>query len=99
MAPLSLRLLALVIALGAIGSRSGVDDPVAQQRRQRHQEFHHRAQERTGVLVPMYVYPANVHTNATYNRLMDLKRQFETVPMWVIINPASGPGKQVDANY
>ena len=49
--------------------------------------------------MPMYVYPANIHANAAYNRLMDIKRRHETVPMWVIVNPASGPGKQVDANY
>jgi hypothetical protein len=47
----------------------------------------------------MYSYPANVHKNAAYNRLMDVKRRYETVPIWVIINPASGPGERVDANY
>jgi hypothetical protein len=47
----------------------------------------------------MYLYPENIHKNAVYNRLIDLKRRYETVPMWIIINPASGPGKQVDANY
>jgi hypothetical protein len=30
---------------------------------------------------------------------MDLKRHHETVPFWVIVNPASGPGDKVDANY
>lgn len=74
------------------------DEPPADRRR-RAQEFHLRAQERTGVLVPMYVYPANVHTNAAYNRLIDLKRRYETVPTWVVLNPASGPGKSADANY
>lgn len=68
-------------------------------RRQQSLEFHLRSQERTGLLVPMYIYPADIHKNPAYNRLMDVKRQFETVPMWVIINPASGPGEQVDANY
>lgn len=63
------------------------------------QDFHARAQERTGVLVPLYVYPADVHKNAAYNRLIDIKRRFDTVPMWVIVNPASGPGKDADANY
>ena len=75
------------------------EDPFPARRRQEAKEFHLRAQERTGVLVPMYVYPADIHKNAAYNRLIDLKRQHETVPMWVIVNPASGPGKQVDANY
>jgi len=67
--------------------------------RERAQQFHQRGQERAGVLVPMYVYPADIHTNPVYNRLMDLKRRYETVPFWVIVNPASGPGKAVDANY
>src|SRR5579884_3542205 len=69
------------------------------QRRQKAKEFHLRAQERTGLLVPMYVYPADIHKNHAYNRLLDLKRSYETVPLWVILNPASGPGKQVDDNY
>ena len=35
--------------------------PEFSERRSRAMEFHLRAQERTGVLVPMYVYPANIH--------------------------------------
>jgi hypothetical protein len=75
------------------------DESPAARRRQAAQEFHLRAQERTGVLVPLYVYPENVQKNAAYNRLIDVKRRYETVPMWVILNPTSGPGKEVDANY
>ena len=51
------------------------------------------------MLIPMYVYPDNIHQNAAYNRLMDVKRRYPTVPMWIIINPASGPGNAIDANY
>jgi len=80
------------------GSTLG-DTVAAAARRERSVQFHVRTQERTGLLVPLYVYPAHIHTNATYNRLMALKRRFETVPIWVILNPASGPGDQVDANY
>ena len=69
------------------------------QRIDRARQFNQLAQQRTGVLVPLYVYPTNVHTNPVFNRLIDLKRRFETVPIWVILNPASGPGKSVDANY
>ncbi len=61
--------------------------------------FHELTQQRCGVLVPMYVYPANIHTNEAYNRLIEIKREYETVPIWVIVNPASGPGEQVDQNY
>lgn len=87
------------VALGLfLASLVQADEP-AEQRRRRAQEFHLRAQERTGLLVPMYVYPADIHKNAAYNRLIELKRRFETVPIWVILNPASGPGADVDANY
>lgn len=82
-----------------VTTRGASADDNAAQRRKQARDFHLRAQERAGVLVPMYVYPANIHKHPAYDRLMNLKRQYETVPMWVIVNPASGPGKQVDANY
>lgn len=91
--------MARVFFLLLAGTIPAVADEPAPDRRKAAQDFHLRAQERTGVLVPMYIYPANVHTNAAYNRLIDIKRRYETVPMWVIVNPASGPGKEVDANY
>jgi hypothetical protein len=68
-------------------------------RRHEAQQFHLRAQQRTGLLVPLYVYPENVHKNPAYNRLIELKRRQEMLPVWVIVNPASGPGKDADANY
>ena len=61
--------------------------------------FEQSGQQRTGILAPLYVYPADIHTNPVYNRLIDLKRRYETIPFRVIVNPASGPGKQIDANY
>jgi hypothetical protein len=86
----------LVCALVASGAVAA-EEPA--RRRERAQQFHLRAQERTGILLPLYVYPADVHTNAVYNRVVELKRRYETVPFWVIVNPASGPGDKVDANY
>jgi hypothetical protein len=62
-------------------------------------EFHIQSQTRTGLLIPLYAYPANIHTNEVFNRVIAVKRDHETVPFWVILNPASGPGEQVDANY
>lgn len=91
--------MAVIVARTAVAAPDDSPAGRAQRRQQQAREFHRRAQEGTGVLVPMYVYPANIHTNPAYNRLMDLKRQYETVPMWVIVNPASGPGERVDANY
>lgn len=89
----------LVLGVLAILPSAAIADDAARARREKAQTFHLRAQERTGVLVPMYVYPANARTNAVYSRLVDLKRRYETVPMWVIVNPASGPGAKVDPNY
>lgn len=98
--PRCLSLLLPVMAILTLGNvRTAAEESPAARRRQQAQEFHLLAQERAGVLVPLYVYPQNVHKNATYNRLMDVKRRHETVPIWVILNPASGPGEQVDANY
>ncbi len=88
-------LLSASVPVGALGA----DDSTAGRRGQQSREFHLRAQERTGLLVPMYLYPADILMNPAYNRLMDIKRQYETVPMWVVVNPASGPGEAVDANY
>jgi hypothetical protein len=89
----------VTVIMPAACSALGADEARAARRRQQARQFHLRAQERTGVLVPMYVYPANIHKHPAYNRLMALKRKHESVPMWVILNPASGPGDQVDANY
>ncbi len=94
--PIVLSLIAFLVPLN-VGIRA--EDSPAARRRQLAQEFHLRAQQQTGILVPLYAYPAHVHTNATYNRLMDVKRTHPTIPMWVIVNPASGPGEKVDANY
>lgn len=63
------------------------------------QRFAAQSIQPTGLLVPLYIYPANIHTNAAYNRLIDLKLSHPRVPVWAIMNPASGPGKAVDANY
>ena len=93
--PRALALLCAIVFVSILPSYA--EEPLS--RRERAQQFHQRAQERTGLLVPLYVYPADIHTNTVYNRLIDLKRRYETVPMWVILNPASGPGKEVDANY
>ena len=91
-------LFGMFFVLGSIAG-SAADDGEAALRRQLSQEFHIRSQERTGLLVPLYIYPSDIHKNPAFNRLIDVKRSHETVPMWVILNPASGPGEQVDGNY
>jgi hypothetical protein len=84
------RLLLLAAVLAAISSPA---------RPPSGREFHVRAMEPSGLLVPLYVYPRDVTTNPAFTRLMDARRRYETVPMWVIVNPAGGPGRRVDANY
>ncbi len=78
---------------------SQADESPAARRIEKAKQHHFQSQQRTGMLVPLYVYPENIHKNTTYNALIELKRRHETVPIWVILNPASGPGDQVDANY
>ena len=88
----------VVLATGAIrGQESSGASGV--QRIFENQRFNQQASQKMGLLIPLYIYPANIHTNADYNRVMELKRQYSEVPFWVIVNPASGPGTEVDANY
>jgi hypothetical protein len=88
-------LLAIHFASGAFSD----DAATSSQRVARNQRQHLQLQQRTGILIPMYVYPSDPQTNEAFNRLIDLKRRYETVPFWVIVNPASGPGTEVDPNY
>ncbi len=93
-------LLFVACAISLIATaKLAAEEPAASRRLRQAQEFHLRAQERTGLLIPLYVYPANVRTNPHYNGLLELRRRYETVPVWVIVNPASGPGRRVDPNY
>ena len=89
-------LAAAACSLSPAAGRSA-DEPAA--RRHRAREFHQRAAQPTGLLIPLYVYPGDVRRNPAFTRLMDLKRRYETVPIWVIVNPASGPGERIDPNY
>lgn len=70
------------------------DDPTAASRQ--HMAL---AQQPTGLLIPLYLYPADIHTNAAYNRLIALKKSHPRVPICVILDPADGPGEQPDGNY
>lgn len=88
-----------LFGLGLIDSLAAQQPNSFSERRAAAQMFHQQSQQRSGIIVPMYVYPANIHRNAEYNRLIEIKRRYEIVPIWVIVNPASGPGKEVDANY
>jgi hypothetical protein len=50
---------------------------------------------RTGLLVPLYVYPAH----GSWQPLIAAKQASPEVPVLAIVNPASGPGKRTDPNY
>ena len=47
----------------ASAASSLADDVATAERRRKAQEFHLRAQERTGILIPFYVYPGDVDSN------------------------------------
>lgn len=68
-------------------------------RRAANQRFFLQSGMSPGILVPLYVYPANVVSNRQWNRLIALKRTYPRVPVCAIVNPASGPGRKVDPNY
>lgn len=55
--------------------------------------------QKPGILIPLYVYPADVENNVTYNNLIALKKKYPDVPCYVILNPSSGPGVSTDGNY
>lgn len=53
----------------------------------------------TGVIIPLYIYPADVYNNTSYNSVIDLAKEYRHVPTAVVLNPSSGPGTVVDGNY
>lgn len=64
------------------------------------QQLFFQSQQPLGLLIPLYTYPANIHTNPIYNHLIALKKKYPTVPVCAIVNPDNGPGKvPLDANY
>lgn len=59
----------------------------------------YKTRHKTGLLIPLYVYPTDPYVNADYNNLINLKRQHAKVPVIAIINPISGVGESIDSNY
>jgi hypothetical protein len=57
------------------------------------------AQCGTGLMIPMYIYPANAYTNTDYNNLIALARTYPRVPCMVILNNSNGPGEAQDLNF
>ena len=68
--------LGFVISMMAANTHG--DESDAARRLFDNKQFFVQAQQPTGLLIPLYYYPANVHTNEVFNRLMDLKKNSET---------------------
>lgn len=52
-----------------------------------------------GILIPLYIYPADIYTNDVYNEIISLARSYPKIDVIAVLNPASGPGDVVDGNY
>lgn len=48
-----------------------------------------------GTIFPFYIYP----TQSAIQPLIDLANLYPNVPIWVILNPATGPGTSIDPIY
>lgn len=53
---------------------------------------------RTGVYVPLFVYPAGKGLEE-YDKLVEARQRHPSVPVITTINPASGPGEFIDDNF
>jgi hypothetical protein len=96
---LSLTLLVAQTSHSQLPPVNAKSSPEGSVRRNDATQFHAMAHQGTGLLIPLYQYPANIHTNVAFNRVMESKRRFSTIPFWIILNPGTGPGQAVDANY
>jgi hypothetical protein len=52
-----------------------------------------------GIMIPLYLYPANPYSDPTMQGLLSLIRQYRSIPTVVIVNPSNGPGAVWDGNY
>ncbi len=48
-----------------------------------------------GTIFPLYFYP----DQSAIQPLLDMAHQYPTVPIWVILDPADGPGTSIDPTY
>ncbi|QLH37195.1 MAG: hypothetical protein HWD61_14480 [Parachlamydiaceae bacterium] len=48
-----------------------------------------------GTIFPFYIYP----TPSAIQPLIDTANAYPNVPIWVILDPATGPGQTIDQNY
>lgn len=91
------RIVLWLVVLG--GSTAWAQEP-AGSRLAENQRYFELANQPTGMLIPLYHYPAHIHKNAVFNRLIELKKTYPTVPVCAIVNPSNGPGTgELDQNY
>jgi hypothetical protein len=55
--------------------------------------------EKKGIIIPLYLYPTDIYTNTVFNDLIALIKLYHDVPVYVVFNPANGPGLVTDGNY
>lgn len=53
----------------------------------------------TGILIPLYSYPYDFFGSFVWKPVNDTKNNHPQVPLFVVINPNSGPGSSKDPNY
>ena len=57
-------------------------------------------QKQTGILIPLYVYPADIYNDTTvYGKVFDVARKNKEIPIIIIMNVNNGPGTAYDANW
>jgi hypothetical protein len=93
------RILSVALVACCLNTALGADPTTESTKLTDNKQHFLLSSQPTGLLIPLYLYPADIHTNPEYNRLIELKLSHPRVPVCVIVNPASGPGESEDGNY
>ena len=77
----SMIFVAMLVLVAFSRQSSGQDDAVTNgtQGVLANQLFHHQASQKMGLLIPLYIYPADIHTNADYNLSVHLETMCRTL--------------------
>lgn len=82
------------ITLAMLANSARADDTADVLRLANNQRFMTLVNQPTGLIVPLYQYPADIHRNKEFNRLMDLKKSHPTVPVCVIHENDTFPSEE-----
>jgi hypothetical protein len=55
--------------------------------------------EKKSIIIPMYIYPNSGIDTISYQQIINARKNYPDVPIYVILNPNSGPGSDIDLNY